>query len=95
MYNTLTLTKHPHTPPQSLQHSLLTHGRQCLQRNMPVLCFGDGKDMEVLISSQSRPLGTMVSELDNYMYMVTIPTVRECMGMHCEPVLHSICSLLY
>ena len=40
------MTRHAHTP---------------LMRDMPILCFGDGKDMEITLSNDSNtaiPLGT-------------------------------------
>ena len=50
--------------PQELDKALSENGYGCLERNIPILCFGDGKDMELTLCSDSNtemPLGTRVS----------------------------------
>lgn len=47
--------------------SLTGNGHTPLLKGMPILCFGDGKDMEITLSNDSNtaiPLGTKVSQLD-------------------------------
>lgn len=44
-----------------MDQSLTSHDYTPLMRDMPLLCFGDGKDMEVTLSNDSNsaiPLGT-------------------------------------
>ena len=46
---------------QALDQSLISHYYTPLLRDMPVLCFGNGKDVEVTLSNDSNyatPLGT-------------------------------------
>ena len=51
---------------QALDKALSEKGYGCLERNIPILCFGDGKDMELTLCSDSNsqhPLGTRVSHM--------------------------------
>ena len=51
---------------QALDKTLSEKGYGCLERNIPILCFGDGKDMELTLCSDSNsqmPLGTRVSHM--------------------------------
>ena len=55
---------HTHTHTQALDFALSSNNYICLERNVPVLCFGDGKDMELTLScdtNSTTPLSTRVS----------------------------------
>ncbi len=48
---------------QTLHQVLVGNGYECLEMNIPILCFGDGRDMELTLSSDTNattPLATKV-----------------------------------
>lgn len=51
---------------QTLHMILVAGGYECLEMNIPILCFGDGRDMELTLSSDTNtatPLATKVSSV--------------------------------
>ena len=76
---------------QALDKVLSENGYGCLERNIPILCFGDGKDMELTLCSDSNismPLGTRVSHMKVILFVKYvedgqlgsyIPQLHHCM----------------